>query len=748
MVAKYGLAGVNEFDADDARLSAYVLGELEEAERAQVEALLERDPRAAKFVEGLRATMAQVERALAGAEVGASELSSAQRAQVLERASEPRVVRTSRVRTALAAAIVLACVGGTLFVVRPWRTEFEVARTELRTTLPTETLEDPGVAYFAQKGAAPGTQGVNLTGFDVPLYRNTGRDNGGAPTAEARRLLSGLGYTDGEAAGTLTSVELTKSKQRPELRQRLARRGELPELGLREVVALDMVGAQLDGRESGEEYDALVEHAFRRTLNEALSTFAIDVDTASYANVRRHLMGGSLPSAGAVRVEELINYFDYEYARPSGAAPFSVTTDVLACPWDARRQLVRIGLKGREVHRHERKDSHLVFLIDVSGSMNNPDKLPLVQRSLRMLTEQLDVRDRVSIVVYAGNEGLVLEPTSGRERGAILAAIDELRSGGSTNGGAGIRLAYKTAREHMVEGGVNRVILCTDGDFNVGTTSRDELVKLVEEERRSGVFLSVLGFGTGNLKDSSMEQLADKGNGAYAYIDSAAEARKVLVEQMSGTLEAIAKDVKIQVEFNPARVQAWRQIGYENRALAPQDFADDTKDAGEIGAGHTVTALYEIVPVGVPFELPEVSAPQGEPAREAELKGLGYLGAPSEPREVGELRYQTAQQGAATSFGDELLHVKLRYKAPDGEVSQLIEKPVAGAAASWNEAAPDARFAAAVAAFGMKLRSSEHVRELSYAQIERLATDALGRDERGWRREFVDLVRRAGAIQR
>jgi Ca-activated chloride channel family protein len=431
-------------------------------------------------------------------------------------------------------------------------------------------------------------------------------------------------------------------------------------------------------------------------------------------------MNGSLPSAGAVRVEELINYFDYAYPQPSGAAPFSVTTDVFACPWDTRRQLVRVGLKGREVHRHERKDSHLVFLIDVSGSMNSADKLPLVQRSLRMLTEQLDVRDRVSIVVYAGNEGLVLEPTNGRERGAILAAIDELQSGGSTNGGAGIRLAYKTAREHMIEGGVNRVILCTDGDFNVGTTSRDELVKLVEEERKSGVFLSVLGFGTGNLKDSSMEQLADKGNGAYAYIDSVAEARKVLVEQMSGTLETIAKDVKIQVEFNPARVQAWRQIGYENRALAHQDFADDTKDAGEIGAGHTVTALYEIVPVGVPFELPE----------------------------VGELRYQTPREGAPASFGDEWLHVKLRYKAPDGEVSQLLEQPVGGASASWNEAALDARFATAVAAFGMKLRGSEHVRDLSYAQIEKLATEALGRDERGWRREFIDLVRRAATIQR
>ena len=709
MVAKNGLAGVNEFDADDARLSAYVLGELDESERAQIEALLERDPRAAKFVEELRATMAQVERALAGADVGASELSGAQRAQVLERASEPRGARTSRVRIALAAAIVLACVGGTLFVVRPWHEELEVAQVQKTASASATTAAVPDVIYVARTGSAPGISVVDLNNF--------------AQSTGSPQFDFGLGYLgelEGTAAGTPASVEQTKSKQRPELRQRIAGRSEALELGVRGLVALDLVGAQLDDRNSGEEYDALVEHAFRRALDEALSTFSIDVDTASYANVRRHLMNGALPSAGAVRIEELINYFDYAYPQPSGAAPFSVTTDVLACPWDARRQLVRIGLKGREVHRHERKDSHLVFLIDVSGSMSSPDKLPLVQRSLRLLTEQLDVRDRVSIVVYAGNEGLVLAPTNGRERGAILAAIDELQSGGSTNGGAGIRLAYKTAREHMVEGGVNRVILCTDGDFNVGTTSRDELVKLVEEERRSGVFLSVLGFGTGNLKDSSIEQLADKGNGAYAYIDSVAEARKVLVEQMSGTLEAIAKDVKIQVEFNPARVQAWRQIGYENRALAHQDFADDTKDAGEIGAGHTVTALYEIVPVGVPFELPE----------------------------VGELRYQTPREGAPASFGDEWLHVKLRYKSPDADVSQLLEQPVGGAAESWSEAALDARFAAAVAAFGMKLRGSEHVRELSYAQIEKLATDALGRDERGWRREFIDLVRRAAAIQR
>lgn len=694
MVAK------SDFDADDARLSAYALGELDADESRAVEALLQRDAEAREFVAGLRETVAQVERAFA--EPNAERLDEPARKAIVERARGERVATASTgkrlrvVRTLLAAAIVVAFAGGTLLVTQPWDKMSSIT---------------PWQSRFYRDGARASK--VERRGPSQALN---------APGSNELPKLRELGYTmAGEAAGgpvwRYADVETGANQPATSLTE-----PSIEAAGARDFI-LGVGGGRREIEQFGtsnEEYDAIAEHVFRRTLDEALSTFSIDVDTASYANVRRHLMSGSLPSSGAVRVEELVNYFDYDYAQPSGAAPFSVTTDVFACPWDARRQLVRVGLKGREVHAQERKDSHLVFLIDVSGSMSSADKLPLVQRSLRLLTEQLDVRDRVSIVVYAGSEGLVLEPTSGRERGAILEAIERLESGGSTNGGAGIALAYKTAREHFIEGGVNRVLLCTDGDFNVGTTSRDELVKLIEEERKSGVFLSVLGFGTGNLKDSSMEQLADKGNGAYAYIDSIAEARKVLVEQMSGTLETIAKDVKIQIEFNPARVQAWRQIGYENRALAHQDFSDDTKDAGEIGAGHTVTALYEIVPVGVPFELPQ----------------------------VGELRYQTPRDEASAARGDEWLHVKLRYKAPDGDVSQLLEQSVSGAAASWSEAPLDARFAAAVAGFAMKLRDSEHTRELSYAQIEQLAVEALGRDERGWRREFIDLVRRADALKR
>jgi Ca-activated chloride channel family protein len=673
MVAKHDFDST-PFDPDDARLSAYAQRgfggeELTADEQAAIEALLARDPKAREFVEGLQGAVQQLERALAESE-GAT-LSEAQRAAILAQASSsaaqpvtvaparPRNAWSRRMRIALAAALVVSTVGGTLLVVQPWRNGgrfFELASVESR--------------------KAPSRSTATLA------------------EGEPRRLRP-IGYLGNGP------------------RDELGEGARLRELGYSDS------NHEIDSPAfSAEEYDSLTEHAFRRTLDEARSTFSIDVDTASYANVRRHLREGKLPSAGAVRVEELVNYFDYAYPQPTGSAPFSVTSDVLACPWNANRQLVRIGLKGREVHANERKDSHLVFLIDVSGSMSSADKLPLVQRALRMLTEQLDVRDRVSIVVYAGSEGLVLEPTSGRERGAILEAIERLQSGGSTNGGAGIQLAYKVARQHFIEGGVNRVILCSDGDFNVGVTSRDQLVKLVETERKSGVFLSVLGFGTGNLKDSQMEQLADKGNGAYAYIDSLAEARKVLVEQMSGTLETLAKDVKIQVEFNPAKVQAWRQIGYENRALEHQDFADDTKDAGEIGAGHTVTALYEIVPVGAPFEAPQVDG----------------------------LRYQTPHDSSPSAFGDEWMFVKLRYKAPDGDVSRLLEHPVSDAPQAWTDAPLDARFAASVAAFGMKLRGSEHVRELTFAQIRQMATEALGRDERGWRVEFLDLVRRADEL--
>jgi Ca-activated chloride channel family protein len=460
---------------------------------------------------------------------------------------------------------------------------------------------------------------------------------------------------------------------------------------------------------NSEAYDHLDENPFRRVSTEPLSTFSIDVDTASYANVRRFLNDGMLPPAGAVRIEELINYFRFDYPQPRGDAPFSITTELAVCPWNTKHRLALIGLQGREIAETEVAPRNLVFLIDVSGSMMPPDKLPLVRTAMRMLTNVLDERDRVAIVVYAGASGLVLPSTRGDEKAVIHRALAALEAGGSTNGGEGIKLAYRIAQEQFIKGGINRVILATDGDFNVGVTSQDELVRLVEHERASGIFLSVLGVGTGNLKDSTMEKLADKGNGNYAYLDSLHEARKVLVREAGSTLVTIAKDVKIQVEFNPAAVSAYRLIGYENRLLANEDFNDDKKDAGEIGAGHSVTALYEIVPAGV-----DVDAPPVDP-----------------------LKYQTPPQPARAASMDELVTIKLRYKAPDEETSRLVSTTLGG---KPNAMTANLGFASAVAEFGMLLRNSKHAGTGSFASVMRRATTFRGRDEEGYRSEFVRLA--------
>ncbi len=472
----------------------------------------------------------------------------------------------------------------------------------------------------------------------------------------------------------------------------------------------------------GESYARVQENIFLESKIAPLSTFSIDVDTAGYSNVRRFLQSDKLPPVDAIRTEELVNYFPYHYPQPQSRHPFSVSVEAARAPWDATRELVRIGIKGREMPLGERPSGNLVFLIDVSGSMNEPNKLPLLQRSLTALVERLGAGDTVAIVVYAGSSGMVLPPTSGENKQRILEAIQSLSSGGSTNGGAGIKLAYETARKHFLKEGANRVILCTDGDFNVGLTNQDELVKLIEKERASGVFLSVLGFGTGNLKDSTMEKLADKGNGNYAYIDSFSEGRKVLVEQMTSTLFTIAKDVKIQVEFNPATVAGYRLVGYENRLLAKEDFNDDKKDAGEIGAGHTVTALYEVIPAG--------EALPGTPSVDA-------------------LKYQApapvSEKSAALS--DDLLTVKLRYKAPDGDKSELIDFTVPSAVpAAFAQASSDFQFAAAVAAFGMKLRNSPEAGTMDWKEIQTIAKRNLGDDVGSYRAEFLTLVEKAARL--
>ncbi|MBI5211057.1 MAG: VWA domain-containing protein [Elusimicrobia bacterium] len=465
----------------------------------------------------------------------------------------------------------------------------------------------------------------------------------------------------------------------------------------------------------GEGYDFAPENEFVKASDQPLSTFSIDVDAASYANARRFLDQGRMPPQDAVRIEELINYFRYDYPEPAGEHPFSITTELSACPWKAGHKLVRVGLKGRSIPNEKLPPNNLVFLVDSSGSMESYDKLPLLKKGLRLLVEQLRRQDRIAIVAYAGTAGLVLPSTPGSDKAAILAALERLEAGGSTAGGAGIQLAYEVARRNFMEKGNNRVILATDGDFNVGITSDGELVRMIEEKRRQGVFLTVLGFGTGNYQDAKMEKLADKGNGNYAYIDDILEARKVLVQEMGATLLTIAKDVKIQVEFNPARVQAYRLIGYENRLLKAQDFNDDKKDAGELGAGHTVTALYEVIPIGAEADLPAVD----------------------------ELRYQKTRLSDAASAGKELLTVKFRYKKPDGDRSLLIVHALEDAVRGWDEATQDHRFSAAVAGFGMLLRGSKFAGNLTYAKVGRTAGEALGKDEGGYRAEFLRLVEKA-----
>ena len=459
-----------------------------------------------------------------------------------------------------------------------------------------------------------------------------------------------------------------------------------------------------------ERYDGKDVSPVKIARTDPVSTFSVDVDTGAYANTRRFLTAGQLPPKDAVRSEELINYFRYDYVLPlSRSAPFSVTTDVAVTPWNPQTRLMRIGLRGYDLPRAARPPANLVFLVDVSGSMSSADKLPLVKTALAGLAGELSARDKVSIVVYAGAAGLVLEPTS--DEGKIRAALDRLSAGGSTAGGAGLQLAYQVARDNYVQGGVNRILLATDGDFNVGVSNTASLIQMVERERDAGITLTTLGFGEGNYNEAMMEQIADKGNGNYAYIDSALEARKVLGEQMSSTLFTIAKDVKIQVEFNPAQVSQYRLLGYENRALREEDFNNDKVDAGDIGAGHQVTAIYEIVPAGA----------------------RGW----NDPR-----RYQDVSP-QVDSRGGELAFVKLRYKLPDGTTSRLIERPVA-ASLMRTAARPtgDFAFATAVAAFGQRLRGDPLLQGYSHGQIAALA----GRQGDFWRQEFVRLVGLAGTL--
>lgn len=467
-----------------------------------------------------------------------------------------------------------------------------------------------------------------------------------------------------------------------------------------------------------EKYDKITSNPFFNVSEEPVSTFSIDVDTASYSNMRRFVRDNYLPPKDSIRIEEWINYFAYDYSQPQDK-PFATAIEIAECPWNKKHWLMHVGIQGKEMPAQELPASNLVFLLDVSGSMTDSNKLPLLKTAMGLLVNRLRSQDRISIVVYAGAAGLVLSPTMGSDKQTIFKALNNLEAGGATNGGEGIELAYRIAEENFVKDGINRVILATDGDFNVGTTSEGDLVRLIEEKRSNDVFLTVLGFGGGNYNDATMEKLADHGNGNYAYIDNLLEARKVLVSEMGGTLVTIAKDVKLQVEFNPQYIASYRLIGYENRLLQTQDFNDDTKDAGEIGAGHNVTALYELVPVGV----------------ETAIK--------AEP-----LKYQQPAKLSSVANSDELLTLKIRHKQPLSDISELwtttAHKPILPLATTSN----NFRFSAAVAALGMLLRDEKYKGDMSIEQIKQLASDALGEDSYGYRKEFVELLDIINTLQK
>lgn len=459
-----------------------------------------------------------------------------------------------------------------------------------------------------------------------------------------------------------------------------------------------------------ENYATIHENGFKNVNINPLSTFSIDVDNASYSNVRRYINQGNLPPVDAVRIEEMINYFSYDYPEPVGEHPFRVSTELSECPWNPDHYLMHVGLKGKSIDKTELPASNLVFLLDVSGSMNTPDKLPLVKRAFRLLVNELRPNDRVAIVVYAGAAGEVLDSTPGNKKIKILDAINNLNAGGSTAGGEGLRLAYSIAEKNFIDGGNNRIILATDGDFNVGVSSTSEMERLVEKQREKGIFMTVLGFGTGNIKDNKMETIANKGNGNYAYIDNILEARKVLISEFGGTLFTIAKDVKFQLEFNPRHVKSYRLVGYENRLLNDEDFNDDKKDAGEMGAGHTVTALYEIIPTGVDEEAPTVDP----------------------------LKYQTNKRLVGEK-SNELLTIKLRYKDPEGRKSKLMEHVVENKLDK--NTSDNFRFSAAVASFGMLLRNSEFMGNTTIESILEWSKSGKGDDEEGYRSEFIRLVK-------
>jgi len=793
---------------NDPRLTAYALGELDDAERLELEALLSERADLRDEVEAIRAVAGELRSELLHEPAPA--LSADQREAIKAQAaggSGLRLVgegaRTTRPaawwwRIGLSGAAAVLALGVLLpLMMRDGGDEFVRGRNEAATAggLSAEPRGNAGERRAGGDEAA--VQDQIAAALELKEELNRARDDFGLPTdSGAVRMIEGAAADDtldGIVANPRPDQSVAFSREaRPSpasqpgpppgrpaleeaesLRRSVRHRGtervlemysllqaneadadrhsQDPNLVPRNIIEYPADWPSISGRDwaDTDSFAPIEDNPFLGVGAAPLSTFSIDVDTASYAIVRRQLREGRRPSPDSVRLEEMINYFDYHYDAPSpgDAHPFRANVEIASCPWRPEHRLVRIGLKGMEIPRDERPATNLVFLLDVSGSMNEPDKLPLVKEGLKRLVENLTVDDRVAIVVYAGASGLVLDSTFVSDKETILGALDRLSAGGSTNGGAGIELAYSVAQQHFIKEGVNRVILATDGDFNVGVTNRGDLIRLAEEKAKSGVFLTALGFGMGNLKDDTIEQIANKGNGMYAYIDTIEEAQKVLINQLSGSLVTIAKDVKIQVEFNPAIVKSYRLLGYENRMLAARDFNDDTKDAGEIGAGHTVTALYEVELASTEDGLAKAEAAQEDANPQARAADAEAPADQGEAPEVDPLRYQQpAKLTEVAQQSGEMLTVKVRYKKPDGDVSTPVEFPTRDEGKTWEQASHDFRFAASVAALGMILRDSPHKGSTTLADVRAWAEAGLGDDVQGYRKAFIDIARQAQQV--
>jgi Ca-activated chloride channel homolog len=695
---------------EDPKWTAYVLGELSAAEKAQVEQELESSAAARELVDEIRIAASLLRHELV--RECAPALSTEQKRTISAAAAPQRrrpVLRWLAVPASVAAGVVIA--------IAVWDTSYK-------------SLRLPEVAV-APPAAPAGSTAIPQIGLERDAQPKPAADDAG------RRKLEPPEETTELIARQIAPPEQGQEAQQVRETTAYALSDEMKRQAT--VTALNSVAGVAGGaafapsvmlpaapaaaaadridraRLNTEAYNVISDNPFIRVAQEPQATFSIDVDTASYSNVRRFLNMKQRPPRDSVRIEEMINYFSYDYPQPTGRHPIAAYTEVAATPWKPDHRLLRIGIKAKEVDLSKRPPSNLVFLVDVSSSMATPEKLPLLKNAMKLLVENLGEGDHVAIVTYAGTSGIQLRSTPGDRKEIINAAIDNLNWGGSTNGASGITLAYETAISNFIRGGTNRVILATDGDFNVGVTSQGELIRLIEDKAKSGVFLSVLGFGMGNLKDSTLEQLADKGDGNYAYIDTLSEARKVLVDEMAGTLLTVVKDVKIQIEFNVTEVTAYRLIGYENRALRPEDFNNDAKDAGDMGAGHTVTALFEVIPSGVAFESASVDP----------------------------LKYQQPARPTSNAPRGEILNLKIRYKEPAGGASQLIESAVVDRGTAFNSASADFRFAAAVASFGMILRDSPHKGQSTIDAVIDMAERSKGLDRNGYRDEFVRLARMA-----